>query len=169
MNQLQFYKPNAKSTGSACSFWRKEEDNTFWCSVIKQHSWNSSTRTGSFSENKDNPQKRVIVKFSATELCGLVDAMERNVSYEGYHGSNQVVRFYFNPYFPKKKQGNEWMVSKEQGGFSFSVQKEDKEDSTNKQSYVIGFTWPEAKQLSYYLETIVKQSFLSGGKNKSKE
>ena len=176
MNQLQFYKPNPKSTGSACSFWKNQEEknnetvHTFWCSLIKQHSWNSKTRTGSFSENKDNPEKRVIIKFSATEICGLIDAIERNVPYEGYHGSNQVVKFYFKPYFPKKKdKENKWVASKEQGGFSLSVQKEDKEDSTNKQSYVIGFTWPESKLLCYYLETVVKQSFLSKGKNKSKE
>ena len=53
---LQFYKPNAKSTGTACSFWRNSEDNTFWVSLIKQDSWNAKTRTGSFSKNKDNPQ-----------------------------------------------------------------------------------------------------------------
>jgi len=158
MNQLQFYKPNPKSTGSACSFWRNKEDNTFWCSLIKQHSWNAKTRSASFSENKDNPQKRVIVKFSATEICGIVDAIERNDVCKGYHGSNQIAKFKFGPY---EKEGG-------QVGFSFSVQKEDKEDSTNKQSYIIGFTWAEAKLLAYYLETIVKQSFLSENKNKAK-
>ena len=76
---LQFYKPNAKSTGTACSFWRNSEDNTFWVSLIKQDSWNSKTKTGSFSKNKDNPKKRAIVKFSDLEVAGFIDAIEVDI------------------------------------------------------------------------------------------
>jgi len=158
MNQLQFYKPNPSAKGHACSFWRNSEDNTFWCSMIKQHRWNAKTRIGSFSENKDDPQKRVIVKFSVTEICAIIDSILRNSSCDGYHGSNQIVKYKFGPY---QKEGK-------QVGFSFGVQKEDKEDSTNKQSYIIGFTFPESRLLVNYLETIVKQSFLSGSKDKDK-
>ena len=49
MNQLQFYKPTPKSTGAASSFWIKPDDKegmTFWCSLIKQHSWDAKRRTG---------------------------------------------------------------------------------------------------------------------------
>ena len=76
---LQFYKPNPKGTGTACSFWRNPKDNTFWVSLIKQDGWNAKTRTGSFSKNKDNPQKRVIVKLNDTELCGFIDAINRKI------------------------------------------------------------------------------------------
>jgi len=126
--------------------------------MIKQHRWNAKTRIGSFSENKDDPQKRVIVKFSVTEICAIIDSILRNSSCDGYHGSNQIVKYKFGPY---QKEGK-------QVGFSFGVQKEDKEDSTNKQSYIIGFTFPESRLLVNYLETIVKQSFLSGSKDKDK-
>ena len=161
MNQLQFYKPTPKSTGAASSFWIKPDDKegmTFWCSLIKQHSWDAKRRTGSFIENKDNKDKRVIIKFSDTEYAGIADAIDRNAEYTGYHGSqNQVVKYRFGPYL---KQG-------EQVGFSLSVQKEDKEDSTNKQRYVIGFYFNEAKLLSLYLETALKQSFTMKRKERS--
>ncbi len=102
---LHFYKPNQKSTGTACSFWRNSEDNTFWISLIKQDSWNSKTRTGSFSKNKDNPKKRVIVKFSDLEIAGLIDSIERNAEYKGYHGSQkQIVTFNFKPYIKNDEQ-----------------------------------------------------------------
>jgi len=127
--------------------------------MIKQKSWNAKTRIGSFSENKDDPQKRVIVKFSVTEICAIIDSILRNSSCDGYHGSNQIVKYKFGPY---QKEGK-------QVGFSFGIQKEDKEDSTNKQSYIIGFTFPESRLLVNYLETIIKQSFLSGGKGEGKD
>ena len=147
---LQFYKPNPKSTGTACSFWRNSEDNTFWVSLIKQDSWNSKTKTGSFSKNKDNPKKRAIVKFSDTEIAGFIDAIERNAEYSGYHGSQkQIVKFNFKPY----------VKNDEQLGFSFSVNREDKEDSTDKQNYLIGFYYPEAMRLKIYLHTILTESY----------
>tara|TARA_R100000008_G_scaffold85855_2_gene76894 strand:+ start:309 stop:830 length:522 start_codon:yes stop_codon:yes gene_type:complete len=147
---LQFYKPNQKSTGTACSFWRNSEDNTFWVSLIKQDSWNSKTKTGSFSKNKDNPKKRAIIKFSDLEIAGFIDAIERNVEYSGYHGSQkQVVKFNFKPYL---KDGS-------QLGFSFAVNKEDKEDSTDKQNYLMGFYYPEAMRLKIYLQTILMESY----------
>ncbi len=147
---LQFYKPNPKATGTACSFWRNSDDNTYWVSLIKQDSWNSKTKTGSFSKNKDNPKKRAIVKFSDLEIAGFIDAIERNVEYSGYHGSKkQIVKFKFGPY----------MKDDEQLGFSFSVNREDKEDSTDKQSYLMGFYFPEAMRLKIFLQTILMEGY----------
>jgi hypothetical protein len=148
---IQFYKPNRKNTGTACSFWRKSNDNSFWVSMIKQHSWNSNTNQGSFSENKNDDKKRVIVKLNEIELSGVVDAIERNAEYSGYHSSQkQIVKFKFGPY--KNKDGD-------QLGFSFSVNKEDKEDSTNKQSYLIGFYFPEGRYLKAYIEHMLSEGF----------
>ena len=153
---LQFYKPNPKGTGTACSFWRNPKDNTFWVSLIKQDGWNTKTRTGSFSKNKDNPQKRVIVKLNDTELCGFIDAINRNADHSGYHDSQkQIVKFKFCPY----------LKNEEQLGFSFSVQKEAKEDSTDKQSYLMGFYFPEAEKLKLYFQTIIQESFRVADEN----
>ena len=145
---LQFYKPNPTSTGTACSFWQNPDG--FWVSLIKQDGWNAKARTGSFSKNKKNPQKRVIVKFQDNEICGFIDAINRNAEYSGYHDSQkQIVKFRFKPYL---KDG-------EQVGFSFSLQKEAKEDSTDKQSYLMGFYFNEGEQLKLYLQMLIQENF----------
>ena len=141
---IQFYKPNPKVTGSACSFWCSTEEKAFFSSFIKQDSWNSDRRTGSFVKNKDNPKAKVMVKFSLIEASGVVDAIERNTEYGGYHGSkNQIIKFKFTPYISKKEN--------KQVGFSFSVNKESKEDSTDKSSFIIGLYYPEARMLKEFL------------------
>jgi predicted RNA binding protein YcfA (HicA-like mRNA interferase family) len=145
---LQFYKPNPTSTGTACSFWQNPDG--FWVSLIKQDGWNAKARTGSFSKNKKNPQKRVIVKFQDNEICGFIDAINRNAEYSGYHDSQkQIIKFRFKPYL---KDG-------EQVGYSFSVQKEAKEDSTDKQSYLMGFYFNEGEQLKLYLQMLIQENF----------
>ena len=49
---VHFYKPNAKVTGTACSFWFNNEENTFFSSMIKQDSWNSSKENGFVREKQ---------------------------------------------------------------------------------------------------------------------
>ena len=48
---IQFYKPNPKVTGSACSFYLNR-DGSLMASMLKQDSWNDQRKTGSFSKNK---------------------------------------------------------------------------------------------------------------------
>ena len=160
---IQFYKPNPKVTGSACSFWSSTEEKAFFSSFIKQDSWNADRRTGSFVKNKDNPKAKVMVKFSMTEASGIIDAIERNAEYCGYHGSkNQIVKFKFAPYISKKDN--------KQVGFSFSVNKEAKEDSTDKVNFIIGLYYPEARMLKqfliYSLERIFEKTAYTGKNNK---
>ena len=128
---IQFYKPKPTVTGSACSFYLNDEENSFFASIIKQKSWDKQKRRASFE--KDDPMKKVIVKFNCKEICGFIDAIERNAELSGYHGSNQIVKFKFGPYMRDGKQL----------GFSFIVNKESKEDSTNKASFAIGFDSPD--------------------------
>ena len=146
---IHFYKPNAKVTGSACSFYLNKKDNAFFSTLIKQASWDSSKRVGSFQQNKKVPSKHVNIKYSPTEIAGFVDAIERNSEFTGYHGSNQIVKFKFSPY----------MKDGEQKGFSYLVTKESKEDSTEKSSFIIGFTFPELRLLKEHLTFILRQSF----------
>ena len=185
---LQFYKPNAKGTGTACSFWRDDRDNSFWASMIRQDSATAKT----FGKNKDNPKKNVKTKFQAVEIAGIIDAIERNEEYKNYHRSqNQEISFFFKPYFKgeeteelgelvgevvgevevsnKKSQLNgnlngnlKGKISKTkptQVGFSFSINRTDIEDTTDKQSYLIGFYYPEATLLKNYLQSILQDSF----------
>ena len=146
---IHFYKPTAKVTGTACSFYLNKRDNAFFSTLIKQDGWNSDRRIGSFKKNKDNPNKRVNVKFSALEIASFVNAIKRNEEFIGYHGSNQIVRFRFGPYVKDEVQK----------GFSFNVTKESKEDSTQKSSYLIGFTFPEAELLQQHLSHLLLGSF----------
>lgn len=136
-------------------------------SLIKQASWDSNTNKGSFVKNKDNPSKRVIVKLSPTEVGGLIDSIETNREFSNYHTSqNQTLQIKFVPY----------LRNNEQVGFSFSVYKQDKQDSTNKASYIIGFTYGEARYLKEFLIYVLRKIFerereehLKGQKEKIKE
>jgi hypothetical protein len=117
--------------------------------MIKQDSWDSNRRIGSFAKNKDNPSKKVNIKFSPTEIAGIIDALESNREFGGYHGSNQVVKFKFSPYLKDGKQI----------GFSYSVNKESKEDSSDKTNFIIGFSYPEARLLIENLSHLLRKHF----------
>lgn len=148
---IQFYKPNPRVTGSACSFWLNR-DGSIMASMIKQDSWNDAKKTGSFSKNKDNPKARVIVKLSRIELAGIIDSIESNREFSVYHNSEkQTLQIKFCAYVDK--------VTQIQKGFSFSVNKQDKEDSTNKLGFVIGFSFPEARLLKNDLSVILNETF----------
>tara|TARA_Y100000310_G_scaffold251460_1_gene257999 strand:- start:132 stop:641 length:510 start_codon:yes stop_codon:yes gene_type:complete len=119
-------------------------------SLIKQASWDDKTKKGSFAKNKDNPSKRVIVKLNPTEVGGLLDSIETNREFSNYHTSqNQTLQIRFAPY----------VRNDEQVGFSFSVYKQDKQDSTNKASYIIGFTYGEARYLKEFLIYVLFKMF----------
>ena len=147
---IHFYKPNAKITGTACSFWYNEAENTFFSSMIKQDSWNSQKRTGSFVKNKKNPKATVIVKFSPTEVAGIIDSIETDREFSTYHSSqNQITKIKFGPY----------VKGEDRLGFSYTVNKESKEDSTDKTGFVIGFKYPEGRLLRQYLINALNKSF----------
>ena len=141
-NMISFYKPNSKNTGTACSFSVNSKDGSIWSSLIKQSAWNEGTKTGSFSDNRDNPQKSAKIKFSITETAGLIDALERNTEFSAYHSSDkQITKIKLSPYIRDDKQV----------GFSYSVNKENKDNIENKQSYLIGFYFNEARLLREFL------------------
>ena len=150
MEMIQFYKPNPKVTGTACSFW-VNKDGSIMTSMIKQDSWNEAKKQGSFLKNKDNPQKKVVSKLSRIEIAGIIDSIERNVEFKNFHSSqNQVLQIKFCPYLDKETQA--------QKGFSFSINKQDKEDSTQRTGFIIGFSYPEARLLKHDLENFLTSS-----------
>ena len=157
---IQFYKPNPRLTGTACSFWMNA-DNTIMSSMIKQSSWDEKRKVGSFAANKDNPKGRVIVKLSPTEIGGIIDALESNRQYSTFHSSaKQPLQVKFGPYMDKQ--------SDNQKGFSFSINKQDKEDSTNKVGFIIGFTFPEGRYLKEYLLHLLNKFFASDDAKQAK-
>ena len=164
---ISFYKPNSKNTGTACSFSVNSKDNSVWGSLIKQSSWNDAKKIGSFSDNQNNPNKSVKVKFSLTEAAGLLDALERNTEFSAYHTSEkQITKIKLAPYIREEKQV----------GFSYSVNKEDKQNVENKQSYLIGFYFNEARLLKEFLTYSLNSVFeaqriesIKKAKNSTKE
>jgi hypothetical protein len=146
---IQFYKPNKKVTGSACSFFLND-DGSIMASLIKQDGWNNQKGTGSFSKNKDNPNGRVYVKLGETEIAAIVDALDSNRKWSTYHrSSKQSLQINFGPY---ERSG-------EQIGFSFSVNKQDSEDSTNKVGFIIGFNFGEGRYLKEFLSFLLNERF----------
>jgi hypothetical protein len=149
---ISFYKPNSKNSGTACSFTVNPKDASIWGSLIKQSSWNEAKKIGSFSENQNNPNKSVKVKFSLTEAAGILDAIEKNTEFSAYHTSEkQTTRIKLCPYMREEKQV----------GFSYAVNKEDKQNSENKQSYLIGFYFNEARLLKQFLSYALDSVFES--------
>lgn len=147
---ISFYKPNSKNTGTACSFTVNSKDASIWSSLIKQASWNEGKKIGSFSENQNNPTKSVKIKFSLTETAGLLDALERNSEFSAYHTSEkQSTQIKFSPYIKDGKQV----------GYSYMVSKVDKQNSENKQSYLIGFYFNEARLLKEFLSYSLNSVF----------
>jgi hypothetical protein len=149
---ISFYKPNSKNTGTACSFSVNTKDGSLWSSLIKQSSWNEGAKIGSFSENRDNPQKSAKIKFSMTEAAGLLETLDKNVEFSAYHSSDkQVTKIKFVPYMRDDKQV----------GFSYSVLKENKENIENKQSFLLGLYFNEARLLKEFLTHSLHSIFKS--------
>lgn len=149
---ISFYKPNSKNNGTACSFSVNSKDGSIWSSLIKQSAWNEKTKTGSFVDNKDNPQKSAKIKYSITEAAGLLEALDKNIEFSAYHSSEQqITKIKLAPYIKDEKQV----------GFSYSVQKESKENIENKQSYLIGFYFNESRLLKEFLQYSLNSIFES--------
>lgn len=149
---ISFYKPNSKNTGTACSFSVNPKDESVWSSLIKQSAWNEAKKIGSFSENQNNPNKSVKVKFSLAEAAGILDAIERKSEFLAFHNSEkQSIQIKFSPYIKDDKQV----------GYSYIVNKTDKQNSENKQSYLIGLYFNEARLLKEFLSYALQSIFES--------
>lgn len=161
MKNINFYKPNKKNTGHACQFW-VNDDGTMSCSFIKQSGWDEKKQKPSFSENKKNPMGQVFSKLSHIEASAIVSAIRRktplNLNYKGedtgfYHKSEkQVLRISFKSMYDKEN-------TKLHTGYSFTINKEDAQDSTAKTSFYLILTHGEAEMLAIWLEKAVSDSF----------
>lgn len=146
---IQFYKPNPRNSGSACSFYRTR-DGSLMFSMIKQSSWNEQKKTGSFQANKDNPKGNVKIKLSLAEAAGFIDSIEKDIESKEYHDSqNQTTQIRLAPYLDKEGQKK---------GFSLGVNKTSK-DTQEKLSFIIGLTFKEARLLKQYLIYVINDSF----------
>ena len=115
-SMIQFYKANAKVSGTACSFSVNPKDKSVYASLIKQKSWDANSKTGRFdTENK------CITKLSVMELGAIINAIETKSDWSAYHGTQtRATKMNFSPY----SQGDNH-------GYNFRVTADSKEDSEN--------------------------------------
>lgn len=139
---LQFYKPNTANTGTACGVSFNSKDGAIYISFIKQTKPKTNDSPGSFKGGK-----QLVTKFSVGETGALIDTIEKGRPFDGYHaipGSTQNTKISFKPYFVGEDK-------KTLKGIGLSVIKSDKEDSTFKENYSVGFSLGEAVALREYL------------------
>ena len=145
---IQFYKPNPRNTGAACSFNVSAKDSCVYVNYIKQASWDAKKKIGKFA-SKDSSAKGVF-KLSATEVGSVLHCIDSNDEFSAYHDSpRQIVKMKFCPYMKDEKQL----------GYSFAVTRDDKEDTSKKTSFLIGFYFGEAKALREYLVLSLRHIF----------
>jgi hypothetical protein len=132
---IQFYKANAKVSGTACSFSVNPKDKSVYASLIKQKSWDANSKTGRFdTENK------CITKLNVMELGAIINAIETKSDWSAYHGTQtRATKMNFSPY----SQGDNH-------GYNFRVTADSKEDSEKKATFSMGFRYGEAEALRQY-------------------
>jgi len=148
LKQIQFYKPTPSNKGVAVSISFNPEDSGIYVSFIKQFSWDSTKKTGSFKENKENPSAKKNVKFNDTEASGIIRAIEKETSWSTYHkfGNDSGASISFSPYIKDDKMA----------GFGLRVI-----DSANKENpFSVGFTPDESIKLREWLKLCLQKCYM---------
>ena len=145
---INFYKPNSKNTGNAFGFrlgiQGKSEEPCLYMTAVKQHSWDSNKKSGSFSGNSKDPEKSVSMKFNESELGGFICAIENYEKYNAFHSfDDNKTSISLSPY--TKNDGTK--------AFSFSVTR----NSANK--FGIGLEMSEAYLLANYFKFVLNKIF----------
>jgi len=149
---IQFYKPNAKNTGAACSFWYSPQNKAFFASIIRQASWDAKSRTGSFQKNKDNPEKNVKIKLNLNELGGILDCIENNREFSAFHNSPQAEHI-------TKMAFKQYLRDGDQLGFLFMASKEPKDNPSEKATFSIALNFGESVALRQCLLFMINSLF----------
>lgn len=144
---LAFYKPNKTNRGFCCSFNYSSKDNVVYAQLLRQVSWDETNKIGKFKDDSNNPDNKVSIKLGEVELAGIIDSIETNRGETGFSvfhktetGPNKSINF--KPYL---REGT-------QIGFSFNITQTDKQDSTKKLSWYIGFNYAEGVLVREYLK-----------------
>lgn len=85
---LSLYKPNSKNTGCAFNFsigQDKKKEPVVYVNAIQQHGWDDSKKTGNFSGNASNPDKKINLKFTEFEIGGIISAFSHRNEFSSFH------------------------------------------------------------------------------------
>jgi hypothetical protein len=86
---VNIYKPNKNNTGFAFSFSKGKENRTgepiLYVKALAQHSWDEKRKLGSFSENKNIPEKNINLKFNEFECGEIISCFKNRYNYDSFH------------------------------------------------------------------------------------
>ena len=105
---ISLYKPNSSNNGCAFNFKsgidQKSKEPVLYISAIQQHSWNAEKKIGSFSGNKNDPEKNINIKLSEFECGEILSSFKYRTEYSTFHafGDNKT-SIKFVPWDKKKK------------------------------------------------------------------
>lgn len=107
---LSLYKPNSKNTGCAFNFSigvNRNGEPALYISAIQQHTWNDKTKSGSFSENRSNPDKNINVKLNEFEAGAIINSIKNRYEYSTFHSYEEnKTSIKFTPWDKKTKTQN---------------------------------------------------------------
>lgn len=157
---VSIYKPNTRMTGAAINFYISR-DNSIMLSMLRQ---TGPIDSRPFYASKDDPTKKVTVKFSAIECGALLRTIQRGIPAGGekglYHSTDKAkTSITFKPYLDK--------TTGEDRGFSLITSRENAGDSVNKVSVLIGITHAEAAVIEEFLKIAIQTSFEKATEDKA--
>ena len=85
---ISLYKPNSKNTGCAFNFKigiNKSKEPVIYASAIQQYSWDDSKKTGNFSGNGSDPDKKINLKFTEFEIGGIISSFKNRNEFSTFH------------------------------------------------------------------------------------
>jgi hypothetical protein len=163
---IAIYHPSKNNNGFACSFSQSEKDDTIFATLIKQSTWDPQNQIGTFKASRNDPAKQVNVKLGQVEVAAILDSLDRNREFSTMHdGDKQIKSIKFTPWMNKVSEGQK----PTQRGYSFSITITDKEDSSAKNSFYIGLTFPEGRLIREFLIQALAKSFSKAVKNSNQE
>jgi hypothetical protein len=145
---ISFYRPNRANKGFACSFNYSAKDDCLFGQILKQSGWDDAKKIGSFAASRKDPSKNTTIKIEWVEVGAILDCIERGREFKSFHdGDRQTKAIAFTPWMAQPMDGK----PAAQKGYSFSVSVGDKEDSTTKNAFYIGFNFWEAREVREFL------------------
>lgn len=111
---LSLYKPNSKNTGCAFNFSignDKKKEPVVYVNAIQQYSWDEKTKTGNFSGNAGDPDKRINLKFTEFEIGGFISAFLKRHEFSSYHAyEDNKTTIKCVPWDKKSKVKDDWVT-----------------------------------------------------------
>jgi hypothetical protein len=162
------YKPNSKNTGAAFSFDLVNDRNNkpvLFVSMIQQHSWNDSAKTGSFKENAKNPEKSATIKLTENEAGEFLSSFKTRIPYVAFHkkdDSTTIIKL--TPWDKARKvkeQNGEQSFNTPAWGFSVS--------KNSSQLFKLPIEAGEAEVLSELFRVYITKVLESSGNEYKKE